>query len=161
VADIYGVTPADVAAELPGLYPNGFTAATKPTLATVTTLISEADAIASLRVQKATGEGVADPAAKSAALAKRFIKSWVKAEVTRIAYAGNSPRDVQEAAAPYEKTADFTILEIDALGEQAQDASGVPTSRVRGIDGSQVRDLLISDETLGYGARGGNRIRPW
>jgi hypothetical protein len=161
VADVYGVTPADVAAELPGMYPNGFTVATKPTLATVTTLISEADAIVSLRVQKATGEAAADPAARSAALARRFIKSWVKAEVVRIAYAGNDPRDVAGVAAPFDAAASFTIEEIDALGEQAQDAGGVATSRVRGVDGSEVRDLLISDETLGYGARGGNRIRPW
>lgn len=143
------------------MYPNGFTVATKPTLATVTTLISEADAIASLRVQKATGEAAPDPAAKSAALAKRFIKSWVKSEVVRIAYAGNAPREVDEAAAPYEKTAEFTLEEIDALGEQAQDSTGVAASRVRGSDGALVRDLLVSDETLGYGARGGGRTRPW
>lgn len=142
------------------MYPNGFSGATKPTLATVTILISEADAIASLRIQKATGQA-ASATAQSAAVAKRFIKSWVKAEVTRIAYAGNAPREVNEAAAPYEKTADFTLGEIDNMGEQAQDDVGIATSRVRGIDGSQVRDLLISDETLGAGARGGGRARPW
>jgi hypothetical protein len=156
VADVYGVTAADVAAELPGMYPTGFSGATKPTLTTVNTLISEADAIISLRVQKATGEAAADPAAKSAPLARRFIKSWVKGEVTRIAYAGNAPGMVNEAAAPYEKTAEFTLEEIDTMGEQAQDSTGLPTSRVRGVDGSEVRD-----ETLGAGARGGGRARPW
>lgn len=161
MADVYGVTPADIAAELPGMYPGGFTANTKPTLATVTTLISEADTIAQLRIQKVTGEAAADPAAKSAPLARRYIKASVKAEVVRIAYAGNDPRQVAEVAAPYERTAEFVLGEIDELGEQAQDAVGVPASRVRGTDGANVRDLLVSDETLGYGARGGGRTRPW
>lgn len=142
------------------MFSGGFTANTKPSLATVTTLISEADTIAALRVGKAIG-GVADPAAKGAVHAKRFIKSWVKAEVVRIAYAGNAPRDVDEAAAPYEKAAEFILGEIDEMGEQGETAEGVPFSRVRGTDGSLTRDLLISDATLGYGARGGNRVRPF
>lgn len=160
MADVYGVTPADIAAELPGMFAGGFSANTKPSLATVTTLISEADAIAALRVAKATGQA-ADPAAKGATLAKRFIKSWVKAEVVRIAYAGNDPRGVDEAAAPYEKTAEFTLGEIDTMGEQGQDVVGTPFVRTRGVDGSDTRNLLISNETLGYGARGGGQRRPF
>ena len=36
MAEVYGVTPADIAAELPGLFPGGFSVSTKPTLAQVT-----------------------------------------------------------------------------------------------------------------------------
>jgi hypothetical protein len=143
------------------MYPGGFTVSTKPTLATVTILIGEADAIATFRVEKATGTAPADPNAANSTLAKRFIKAWVKAEVVRIAYAGNDPSGVDQAAAPYEKSADFTLGEIDSMGEQGQDVAGTPFVRTRGNDGSAVRDLLISDETLGYGARGGGQRRPF
>lgn len=142
------------------MFPGGFTVNTKPSLATVTTLISEADAIAQLRVGNAIG-GAPAADAKGAVHAKRFIKAWVKAEVVRIAYAGNDPRGVDEAAAPYERSAEFILGEIDTLGEQGEDVAGTAFSRTRGTDGAQVRDLLISDETLGRGARGGNVARPW
>jgi hypothetical protein len=163
VADLYGITPADIAAELPGLFPNGFSAGTRPKDTDVAKLITTADTIARLRIAKATqvAANAVDPTAMSAEVAKRFIKDWVEAKIVRIVYTGQAPRDVDLAAKSYEDARELGLETIDELGEQAQDPAGTPVDRVRGTDGSLTRDLLISDETLGYGARGGGKVRPF
>lgn len=154
---IYGVTPADIAAELPGLFPGGFSAATKPSAATVQLWIDAADATAQLHVQQTSG----DPAAASAtaaAIAKRYIIDWTKANVLRAVYTGNDPRDVEAAARPFETQASGHLAMLDKLGEQNV-GTGTGFSHVRGKTVS--RDLLVSDVTLGAGARGGTTTKPY
>lgn len=148
---------------MPGLFPNGFSINSRPTLAVVTALISTADIIAQLRIAKATDQPASalDPNAKGSELAKRFIKDWVEAKVARIVYTGQAPRDVALAVKPFEDARDASLLYIDALGEQAQDVAGTPFDKVRGTDGSIARDLLVTDATLGAGARGGSALKPF
>jgi hypothetical protein len=55
MADVYGVTPADIAAELPGIFLGGFSVSTKPTDAQVTSLITAADLTVAISVQDASG----------------------------------------------------------------------------------------------------------
>jgi hypothetical protein len=157
VADIYGVTPQDIADELPGVYPAGFSVATKPPLAKVTSLISTADAIAALRVTKAT-DAPPSAAAAGAVVPRRFIIAWTAAKVLRIRYTGNPPAEVDAAARPFEVDAKDTLDAIDMMGEQGQD-TGTPFIHVRGAVGD--REMLISDATLGAAARGGNLSRPF
>lgn len=144
--DVYGVTPADIAAELPGLFPGGFTAATKPTLLQVTAFIITADTIISMKVQDITG---AVPAAddKAAVLAKRYIVEWVKAQVIRVVYAGNDPQQVRTAAEPYETNAASTLESLVAMGAQAV-GTGEAASRVFTPYTTPQRDLIIRDEQL-------------
>lgn len=144
--DIYGVTPADIAAELPGLFPGGFTVNTKPTLAQVTALITTADTIISMRVEDITG-AVPAAADKAAVLAKRYIVEWVKAQVVRIVYAGNDPAQVRQAAEAYEVNATSTSEALVALGAQAA-GTGEASSRVAVPYTTPQRELIIRDEQL-------------
>ena len=144
--DIYGVTPEDIAGELPGLFPGGFTVATKPTLAQVTSLITTADTIVAMKVQDITGTTPA-AADKAAVLAKRYIIEWVKAQVIRIVYAGNDPVQVQQAAAAYETNAKETGSALLALGSQAA-GTGDAAPRVAVPYTTPQRELLIRDEQL-------------
>lgn len=147
--DTYGVTPADVAAELPGLFPGGFTVATKPTLAQVTSMITTADTVVGLRVLDITGT---NPAAedKAAVLAKRYIIDWVKAQVLRIVYTGNDPIQVDAAAKPYADLARATLESIELLGEQAA-GPGDAAPRIAYSTNPADRELLVTDEQLNAG----------
>jgi hypothetical protein len=154
VADTYGVVAADVAAELPGVFPDGFTVATKPTLAQVTSLITTADTVVGLRVLDSTGRAPA-VSDKAAVLAKRYILEWVKAQVLRIAYVGNAPADVANAVDPYDKSAAALLTSIDSLGEQAV-GTGEAAPRVHVSSTSTVpvvsRDMVINDTDLDAGS---------
>lgn len=155
---LYGVTAADVAAEMPALFPidathpNGFSAATRPTQAKVDEWITAADAIAELKVVASSG-AAADPAAKAAPIVKAFIREYVKAQVIRAVYAGNDPRDVDEAARAFEQERDRLRGDLSDLGSQLEGvvASSVPRVRGRVAD----RELLVGDAQLGGGALGG------
>lgn len=144
--DTYAVTPADVSGELPGLFPGGFTAATKPTLAQVTALITTADTIISMKVQDITG-AVPAAADKASVLAKRYVIEWVKAQVIRIVYAGNDPVQVQQAAAAYETNAEATESALLALGSQAA-GTGEASPRVVVPYTTPQRELIIRDGQL-------------
>jgi hypothetical protein len=150
VADTYGVVHGDVAAELPGLFAGGFSANTKPAIAQVTSLISTADTIITLKVIDAAGStpSVSD---KAAALAKRYIIEWVKAQVVRIAYVGNDPTAVKQAVEPYETNAAAMMDAIEALGLQAEGDGTAVASRIVTADQDRTatqRSLVVDDTQL-------------
>jgi hypothetical protein len=144
VANTYDVSPADVAAELPGLFPGGFTALTKPTELQVQGLIDTADTVITLRIIDNVGQSP-ELTDKAAAIAKRYILNYVLAVVTRIVYAGNDPVQIGQAAAPYEAAAKVLLDSIDVLGAQAigtGDAS--PTT----LGNMTTRSLMLCDDDL-------------
>lgn len=112
--DIYGVLPADVAKELPGMFPGGFTTTTKPTSTDVVGFITTADALVAARIARVTG-APASGAGSTAIFAKRYIVDTVKAAVIRVVYTGNNPTEVEAAAAPFERLAKLMLEQIDAL----------------------------------------------
>ena len=144
--DTYGVTPADVSAELKGLYPLGFSAATVPTDAQVTEWISTADDIVRLHLIDETGQvpAVSDAAAR---LAKTFIKEWVKAQVIRNAYAGQDPTSVETAAKPYADNAKTILGELDEMGSQAV-GTGAESPQIAVAYTLPDRDLIVTDDEL-------------
>lgn len=146
MADTYGVTAAEIASELKGLYPSGFSATTVPTLAQVTEWISTADDIVRLHVVDVSG---ASPASTDSAarLAKTYIKEWVKAQVIRTAYAGNDSAAIDQASRPYSDTAKLVLKAIDDMGSQAAGA-GAASSRVSVSSMLPDRELIITDDML-------------
>jgi hypothetical protein len=98
MAGIYGVTAADVEAELPGLVPVGFTQATKPSLDTVTLWIADADTFIDSVIRDALARidaaGALDAAPgttdRFTQFAKRYIVADVVARVLRATYAGKA-----------------------------------------------------------------------
>lgn len=153
MADTYGVTPADVAAELPGLFPGGFTAATVPTLAQVIVWISVADLRTTIAVQDVAA-ALPLSSDRIAPLAKRVIIERVKAQVVRVVYAALAPQDIAAAAKPYDDIAAGTMADIETLGAQAAGA-GEPVNEVRtSTPGDLVRDLIVDDVDLNPGPAG-------
>lgn len=152
MADTYGVTPADIAAELPGPFPGGFTVSSKPTLAQVQSFITAADLMVTIAVQNAAGS-IPNTADRLAPLAKRVIIEQVKGQVIRLVYAGSAPGDLAAAAKPYEDLAAAMLKSITALQTQAVGA-GLPASRVGTSSPVPLRDLVIDDEDLELGAGG-------
>lgn len=158
MADTYGVVHGDIAAELPGLFPSGFSGATKPTAAQVTSFITTADTVVGLRVQDSTGT-TPDVTDRAAALAQRYIIEATKAQVMRVVYTGNDPVQVKAAVEPYEKLAESILASIDAMGEQAagigEAASRVVVSTPYTVP-TVYREMVINDDDLdaGSGLRG-------
>jgi hypothetical protein len=158
VPGLYGVSAADVAAEIPALFPidgahpNGFSAATKPTQAKVEDWILAADALAELKVVSASGQA-ADPNAKAAPLVKQYIRDYTLAQVMRAIYAGQDPGDIDDAARPYEAERDRIYDDLQLLGSQLEGPAAVSVPRVRGKVSD--RELLIGDAEIGAGALGG------
>lgn len=146
MADTYGVTAADIAAELPGIFPGGFSASTKPSDTLVESWISDADVVVGLKVQDIAGQPGASTD-KAAVLAKRWIKETVKGQAVRAAYAGNDPLAVKAAAEPYENSAAFTWDAIIALDSQII-GTGEAASRVGVPYTSTQRELLVTDAQL-------------
>lgn len=146
MSGLYGVSPVDISNELPGLFSAGFSTSTKPTAATVQSLIDAADTIAQLEVTEAIGK---EPNSFSpgAVLAVKYVKEQVKAQIIRMIYAGNDPRDLAMATAPYDQIAETYRTAIQRLGTQGSTDLGVPVPRVRGQ--SSERDLLFEDTSLG------------
>jgi hypothetical protein len=144
--DTYGVTPADVASELKGLYPTGFSTTTVPTLAQVTEWISTADDIVRLHLIDETGTlpAASDSAAR---LAKTYIREWVKAQVIRAAYAGNDSTAIDAASRPYADLAKQVLKELDDMGSQAVG----PGSASPGVGVAYTvpnRELAVTDDEL-------------
>lgn len=148
----FGVTAADVAAELPGIAPaGGFTASTRPTLADVDRWITRADTRATLAVQRSTGTL---PLATDAGypLGKDYVTEWAKGKVKRAIFEGRRSQDVRAATDYHFIEAKDTLKEIEELGVQITGAiaEGVP-SRVRGVTPSPSRQMLVGDEDLNTG----------
>ena len=147
MADVYGVVPADIAAELPGLFLAGFTTTTVPTLAQVTSFITAADLTVAVAVQNASGT-IPLATDRLAPLAKRVIIERVKAQVIRVVYTGNAIADVAAAAQPYEDLARTMLASITSLQTQATGV-GDPPNRVVSSSTVVSRDLLVDDSDLG------------
>lgn len=146
----YDVTPADVAAELPGMFPGGFTATSIPTSSKVQELIDEADTVVTLRITDSVGQSptLSDAAAK---IAKRFITNYVKAEVVRLAYVGRDPNLVLSASQPYVDSATRLLQYITDMGAQVIGAG----DSAPGVMGHMTsRALMIESRDLGECGRG-------
>lgn len=150
MANTYSVEHDDVANELPGLFPDGFSAETRPSAGDVSGWIAAADVIAALYVRRAAGKV---PAAtdQGAPLAALYIKAFAKAEVVRVVYAGRDPREVAGAAAAYEGLCTTLLEQIAMLGTQAV-GDGTPVSRVKADITSTPRALLLGDAQLDGGS---------
>jgi hypothetical protein len=146
MADVYGVTPADIAAELSGIMPDGFAVSTLPTLGQVTSFITAMDLAVAVAVQNASG-AVPSATDRLAPLAKRVIIDRVKALVIRVVYGGNDIERVDAAAAPYERSAAVALKSITDLETQAAGA-GEPANRVIS-SATPTRELLVTDDDLG------------
>lgn len=146
MADTYGVTVSDIAAELPGLFPVGFSAATIPSAAQVASFISTGDTLVTLRVKDATG-GTPSPSDAAAPLAKRYVINWVLAQVMKIVYAGNDPARITEIVRAYTDVVTELGTAIDLLGEQAI-GTGASAPRVYAEPALPERDLLITNIDL-------------
>lgn len=146
MADVYGVTPADIASELKGLYPQGFSGTTVPTYDQVVAWISVADSIVRLQLVDETGS---EPAASDAAapLAKVYIKEWVKSQVVRAAYIGNDPIAVQAAAKPFSDTADLVLKQLNEMGSQAI-GTGAESPSIAVAYTVPQRELTVTDDEL-------------
>lgn len=118
MADVYGVIAADVAAELPELFPTGFSASTRPTTSQVTKWISVADTVVWLRVFAVT-EVVPTAADVAAVLARQYIIEWVKGKVYEAIYAGRATTEVNAATKPSFAAAAALLTAIEDLGLQA------------------------------------------
>jgi hypothetical protein len=153
MADTYGVTATNIAAEIPALFPTGFSAASKPAQSLVESWISTAD----VKVQLAILIDVGTPPSlsdKAALLAKRFIITYALANVMRVVYAGRQPQDVVAAVKPYADEAIALYGDLVALGKNAIGDGTTDQSRVRGDMGMGAypdRELMITDDQLdGY-----------
>lgn len=158
MASTYDVTPADVAEELAGLFPSGFSSTSVPTDEQVQQMIDAADTYVTLRITDDVGSAPA-LTDKAASLAKRYIIDYTKAQVIRAVYLGRDPFAVSQAAGPYEASAKLTLESIDLLGAQAV-GTGEASPRVVTSMGSSTlpsRDLLIDtidlDPNSGYRGR--------
>lgn len=153
MANTYGVTPADVAAELPGLFPGGFTVNTTPTLAKVQEWIDTADLRVTIRVQDVAA-AIPLSSDRIAPLAKRAIIDQVISQVLRIIYTANAPQDVQNAIKPYLDSSAAQLASIEILGAQAA-GTGEPVNRLRAsTPGDLTRDLIVQDVDLNPGPAG-------
>jgi hypothetical protein len=147
VANTYTVSPADVAAELPGLYPGGFSATSVPATAQVQSLIDAADTFITLTIRDNVGSNPANTDA-AAVIAKRYIIETVKAQVLRIIYAG---KDVTGLTAPYDLVAKSYLDSINLMGAQII-GTGQPSPLIVGHMTS--RDLLVESWDLDPDTRG-------
>lgn len=114
MADTYGVTPAEIAEQLPRLFANGFGVGTKPSATAVASFISDADTKVTLTLTVATGV-TPTPGDAVARLARRYIIDAVVGRVLRLVYTGNDPADVNAAASPYEEAASDILVDLAAL----------------------------------------------
>lgn len=146
MADIYGVTPDDIAAELRSLFPRGFDVDTVPTEAQVLDWISTGDDLVRLHLVDSTG-GVPAVTDAAARLAKTFIRAWVVAQVTRVVYAGNDASAVDQASRPYSDTAKAVLKELDAMGLQAI-GTGEASAQIAVAYTLPDRELAITDAEL-------------
>lgn len=155
---VYGVSAVDIAAELPGLFPNGFTQVTKPSMSIVEGWIADADAyidsVISSLVTTTPPTLVDQVLGAATRLAKRYVIGDVVARIYRAIYAGKaSPADIANLST---EAGGKTVLDqitslttqIIIANEQAQEVAGQLESRVRVSPSAAPRDLLIDDIDL-------------
>jgi hypothetical protein len=157
VPGTYGVTAADVAAELPGLFVVGFTQATKPSEAMITAWIGDADAFIDTVVTQVVAVN-ADLADAAARLARRYVLNDVIARVYRAVYAGKaSPADIAALTASVDGKTILGQLQALATSEIAAQLAKLEESALGGpkigvsTTGLPTRALLISDDDLDAG----------
>lgn len=145
----YGVTPADIAAELSGLYPDGFGAGTKPTAAKVQEYIDVADLEVSIAIGNSAG---APPATddRVAPLARQVIINRVVARVMRVVYTGNTPAEVAQLLAPYVEGAKGALQALIDLRTQAVGTG--ETAPLVTVGETPDRDLIVQDADLQPGS---------
>lgn len=143
---VYGVTVADVAAEVPGPFPTGFSAATKPTAQQVQRWIDREDARVSLRVRDLTG---AEPALTDAAAGSAIdlIIAGVISRILRVVYTGRGVDQLTAALAPYAVVIAASEAELTNLGAQAS-GTGAAAPRLAMPTGLPARDLIVNDAEL-------------
>lgn len=146
MANTYSVEHDDVANELPGLFPDGFDAESRPSAGDVTGWIAAADVIATLYVRRAAAK-VPAASDQGAPLAALYIKAFAKAEVMRVVYAGRDSREIDGAAKPYQDICATLLEQIDMLGTQMA-GDGAPISRVKADLTSKPRALTVCDAQL-------------
>lgn len=149
MADTYLVTPATIAAELPGLFPGGFTATSRPSVTQVESFISTADTMVTLKVEDLVGE-MPTLTDRAAPIAVRYVIEWTKAAVIRVVYAGRDPAVINAAAGPYDALVKSLSDMLVVLGEQAI-GTGESSPRVMTSTdetGLPHRDLVITDVDL-------------
>lgn len=156
MSDVYGVTPEDVSAEMPGLFSVGFTQASRPTRATVIGWITDADAYIDTQVTQVTtvNPDLADAASR---LARRWIITDVKDRV-REAATNLSPADL--VALRQTSPASALLVQIQALAssEIAAQLAALEEATLSGprlaitmgglTSGVPARDLVINDADL-------------
>lgn len=155
MADVYGVLPSDVASELLGLFPVGFTQAGKPSLALVTTWISDADAYIDTVVRQVTAVN-ADLSEPASRLARR----WIISDVTnRIREAATNLSAADLVALRQTSPATALLAQINGLAtsEIAADMAALAEAQLAGPrlaiapSGLPTRSLLIDDDDLDAG----------
>jgi hypothetical protein len=148
VPDTYGVVATDISGELSNLFPAGFTSTTAPTLSQATGFISAQDAIAKLHVELAAAVApqITDAAAP---LAKRYIVEATKASAMRVLYAGQDPKSVEAAAAPFQNEAERLLGEIDKLGKLATGDDPSASRAIASDTTTNPRTPLITNDMLG------------
>ena len=150
MADLYGVTPAQIAGEMPQLAPvGGFSSVTVPKLEDVIEYITEADTAIRAYILERTGV-TPDPATDaSAPLAKRYIAEHVAAQIMRKLYEGLDPLQVEAIWTAQMKVANSYRDMIKNMGSAAVGPPGtVPESGVRGGAEFSERDLVVNDAML-------------
>lgn len=157
MANTYSVEYDDVANELPGMFPDGFDAESRPSAGDVSGWIAAADVIATLYVRRAAA---AVPAAEDqgAPLAELYIKAFAKAQVVRAVYMGRDPDAADKAASQYENTCTKLLEQIEMLGVQVTGTNTEPRSRVKADTTSTLRELAVTDAHLDAG---GCRVRKY
>jgi hypothetical protein len=146
VSDVYGVSAADIAAEVPGLFQFGFTQVTKPNLTTVTSWISDADAYIDGVVVDATTKApeIAD---RIAQLPRRYIIDTVLVRIYRAAFAGRNPADIAALVDGFNPGA--IVEQITALVIEAVALETLAESRTVSVPYTTAsRDLLIDTPDL-------------
>lgn len=128
--DSYGVTPSDVSAELPGLFPVGFTQSTKPTFAQVTEWISRADTRVTVAAARLEDSAPNDFGEAVPAMAKDYIVEFVKGKVLQAVYAGQDPAALASILQPQFSAAKDALQSLKDLAieieEEAEEAVGQP-----------------------------------
>jgi hypothetical protein len=155
---IYGVAVTDIAAELPGVVPGGvFTQATKPSQATVTLWIADADTFVDSVIRDALARIDAAGALEDApgttdrltALAKRYIVNDVVARVLRATYAGKATSaDLTALLASYGGASVLTQIEAEVTQaiENVITPPSVPEVAVPYT--TPPRELIVTDTDL-------------
>lgn len=151
MADTFGVTHADVGAQVPALFPLGFDDTSKPTRGLVQQWISTADTIATMAITAAAREIPADDS-PAAGIARQYVINYTLSYVMRALYAGQDPLAVKTAADQFGAPAADLLAQLEAFATLDAGSGSLPPSRFRGptdlLGAVPQRELLIQDTQL-------------